>query len=228
MVAAPQRVVPQQSITTSSGVLLQGISWDTYQSLVRELESQPSKRLTYDNGLLEIFMPLPPHERYKRWVGRFVETLTESLDIEICSLSACTWSRKDLAKGVEADECYYIQHEALIRGRVDIDLTIDPPPDLAIEIDITSPSIPRLPIYSALGVPEVWRLDGEKMVILFRVDGQYQEVAASIALPIVTPEILQSWLTQATTVGETTWVKALRGWVRETIAMTDRRSETIG
>jgi hypothetical protein len=89
-------------------------------------------------------MPHPPHERYQRWTGRFVETLTESLDIEICSLSACTWSRKDLAKGVEADECYYIQNEAVIRGRMDIDLTIDPPPDLAIEIDITSLSLPRL------------------------------------------------------------------------------------
>jgi Uma2 family endonuclease len=224
MVVAPQQVAPPQpisqpTITTSSGVLLQGISWDTYQSLVRELESQPSRRLTYDNGLLEIFMPLPPHERYKRWVGRFVETLTESLDIEICSLSACTWSRKDLAKGVEADECYYIQNEAVIRGRMDIDLTIDPPPDLAVEIDITSPSMPRLPIYSALGVPEVWRFDGEKMVMLYRVDGKYKEVAASIALPIVTPEILQTWLTQATTMGETTWVKALRRWIRETIAI---------
>jgi Uma2 family endonuclease len=228
MVAAPQRATSPQPITTSSGVLLQGISWDTYQSLVRELESQPSKRLTYDNGLLEIFMPLPPHESYKRWTGRLVETLTEELDIEIRSLSACTWSRKDLAKGVEADECYYIQNEAVIRGRMDIDLTFDPPPDLAIEIDITSPSLPRLPIYSALGVPEVWRFDGEKMVILCAVDGKYQEVAASIAIPIVTPEILQTWLTQATTMGETTWVKALRRWVREMGAMTAPRSETIG
>jgi Uma2 family endonuclease len=236
MVAAPQQITPLPPIATSSGVLLQGISWDTYQSLVRELESQPSKRLTYDNGRLEIFMPHPPHERYKRWVGRFVETLTESLDIEICSLSACTWSRKDLAKGVEADECYYIQNEAVIRGRMDIDLTVDPPPDLAIEIDITSLSIPRLPIYGALGVPEVWRFDGEKMVILSRVDGKYQEVAASMALPIVTSEVLQTWLTQATTMGETTWVKALRRWVREIGRMTDgspvetlrERPETVG
>lgn len=217
MVAAPQQITPTLPIATSSSVLLQGISWATYQALVRELESQPSKRLTYDNGRLEIFMPLPPHESYKRWTGRLVETLIEELDIEIRSLSACTWSRKDLAKGVEADECYYIQNEAVIRGRMDIDLTVDPPPDLAIEIEITSLSIPRLPIYSALGVPEVWRFDGEKMVILFRVDGKYQEVAASIALPIVTPEVLQTWLTQAPTMGETTWVKALRCWVRGAI-----------
>jgi Uma2 family endonuclease len=222
MVAAPpqgplQQATPPQPIATSSGVLLQGISWETYQSLVQELESQPGKRLTYDNGLLEIFMPLPPHERYKRWTGRFVETLTQTLNIEICSLSACTWSRKDLVKGVEADECYYIQNEAMIRGKMAIDLTIDPPPDLAIEIDITSLSLPRLPIYAALGVPEVWRFDGEKMVLLALRNGTYQEIPVSIALPIVTPEILQHWLTQARTIGESSWANAIQEWARGTI-----------
>lgn len=200
------------SNTFPAGIVLNGISWETYQALVRDLESQPSKRLTYDNGQLEIFMPLPPHERYKRWLGRFVETLTEALDIEICSLSACTWSRKDLAKGVEADECYYIQNEAVIRGRLDIDLSIDPPPDLAIEIDITSPSVPRLPIYAALGVPEVWRFDGERILLLTLIDGSYQEIPTSITLPIITAAVLEDWLTQATTMGETTWAKAIRRW----------------
>lgn len=229
MVAAPpkgplQQGTPPQPIAQpprgeSSSVLLQGISWETYQSLVQELESQPNKRLSYDNGLLEIFMPLPPHESYKRWTGRFVETLTEELDIEIRSLSASTWSRKDLAKGLEADECYYIQNESTIRGKMAIDLTLDPPPDLAIEIDITNPALPRLPIYRALGIPEVWRFDGTKMHILVLINGKYEEVVASIALPIVTPEILQTWLTQATTMGETTWAKALRRWIRETIVI---------
>ncbi len=212
-------IAPQLPITTAtdgtpgSGVLLRGISWDTYQALVLELESQPSKHLAYDNGQLEIFMPLPPHERYKRWIGRFVSVLTDGLNIEICSLSSCTWSHQDLAKGIEADECYYIQNEAAICGRMDIDLLSDPPPDLAIEIDITSRYLPRLPIYAALGVPEVWRFDGETIVILSLVDGSYQSVAKSIALPIVTPEILQNWLAQATTMGETSWAKAIRRWV---------------
>jgi Uma2 family endonuclease len=218
MIASPQQVAlpqtsPPQPITPSPGVLLRGISWDTYQALVRDLESQPSKRLTYDNGLLEIFMPLAPHERYKRWIGRFIETITESFDIEIRGLSSCTWSRKDLAKGLEADECYYIQNEAAIRGRLDIDLAIDPPPDLAIEIDITSPSLPRIPVYRDLGIPEIWRFDGTSVGFLGLVEGDYQGIPDSIALPIVTPEILQDWLNQATTMGETSWVKAIRKWV---------------
>lgn len=127
-------------------ILLQGTSWATFQDLIRELESQPSKRLTYDNGNLEIWIPLPPHERYKKFLARLVEVLTEELEIEICNLGSCTWSRKDLAKGVEADKCYYIQNEPAIRGRMTIDLTINPPPDLAIEVDMTRP-FPAPPSY---------------------------------------------------------------------------------
>lgn len=196
-------------------ILLQGITWETYQALVKELDSQPGKRLTYDNGLLEIFMPLPPHEKNKKYLARFVELVTEEWEIEICSLGSCTWSRKDLAKGVEPDECYYIQNEAVMRGKMDIDLTVDPPPDLAIEIDITSLSLPRLPIYCALGVPEVWRFDGDRVVLLSLVNGEYGELSQSLALPIVTATVLQDWLAQAQTMGETSWAKAVRRWARE-------------
>jgi Uma2 family endonuclease len=192
--------------------LLQDISWETFDELITELESQPSKRLTYDNGQLEIWMPLIPHESYKRWLGRILELITEELDIEIRSLGSTTWRRQDLAKGIEADECYYIQNEAAIRGKMDIDLTTDPPPDLAIEIDITSLSLPRLPIYSALGIPEVWRFDGESVQILALNQATYREVPRSIALPLITPEALQNFLEQVKTMGETSWAKSVRQW----------------
>lgn len=175
-------------------ILLQDISWETFDELITELESQPSKRLTYDNGQLEIWMPLVPHESYKRWLGRILKLITEELDIEIRSLGSTTWRRQDLAKGIEADECYYIQNEAAIRGKMDIDLTTDPPPDLAIEIDITSLSLARLPIYSALGIPEVWRFDGESVQILELHQATYRQVPRSIALSPITPEALQNFL----------------------------------
>jgi Uma2 family endonuclease len=219
MVAAPQQIAPPQPIVPSPGVLLQGISWDTYQSLVQELESQPGKRLTYDNGLLEIVMPLPLHEKNKKYLARLVEIITMTLGIEICSLGSCTWNRRDLAKGLEPDECYYIQNEAVIRGKTTIDLTIDPPPDLAIEIDITNPSLPRLPIYASLGVPEVWRFDGEKIWLLALINGKYQEIPVSIALPIVTAEILQDWLSQVKTMGESSWAMAIQRWAQEAMTI---------
>jgi Uma2 family endonuclease len=195
-------------------VTLQGITWQTYQSLVQDLESQPAKRLTYDNGMLEIFMPLPPHETYKRLLGRLVEIVTEELDLEIRSLSASTWSRKDLLKGVEADG-YYIQHEAAVRGKMEIDLSMDPPPDLAIEIDISHPSLPRLPIYAALGVPEVWQFDGERFKILGLAATEYVAEGQSLALPMVTVAVVQRLLVQAQEMGETSWAKAVRQWAKE-------------
>ena len=135
--------------------LLKNISWQTYEALLKDLESQRGIRLTYDRGLLEIMTPLAPHERNSRLIGRLVEALTEELNIEICSLGSLTCKREDLARGLEPDECYYIQNKPVIRSLEQIDLNQYPPPDLAIEIDITSSSINRLALYASLGVPEV-------------------------------------------------------------------------
>jgi Uma2 family endonuclease len=213
MVTTVQSQTPQN--LNQERVLLQGITWNTFEALIRELESQPSKRLTYDGGLLEIWMPLPPHESFKRWLGRIVEIMTEEMGCEIRSLSSSTWRRSDLAKGVEADECYYIQNEALVRGRMDIDLALDPPPDLAIEIDMTRVSLPRLPIYQALAVPEVWRFDGERLVFLRWVDGEYEEIEQSVSLPLATATELMLLLHQVQEMGETTWARSVRRWIRE-------------
>jgi Uma2 family endonuclease len=199
---------------SSASIVLQGIQWQTYQLLVRDLEPHPGQRLTYDHGLLEILMPLPSHERYKRWLGRIVEIITEEMEIELGSLGSATWSREDLARGIEPDECYYIQNEPAIRGRLEVDLQTDPPPDLAIEIDITSTSLPRLPIYQALKIPEVWRFDGEQLRIFVLENTTYQEVSRSVALPIATTAEIQAFLTQAQTMGETSWAKLVREWAR--------------
>jgi Uma2 family endonuclease len=194
-------------------IILKGIHWETYQSLVRDLEAQPSKRLTYDNGVLEIRMPLPPHERYKKWLGRLVEIITEELGIEIASLGSCTWSREDLQKGLEPDECYYIQNEAVVRGKETITLSVDPPPDLAIEVDSTSSSLDRMGIYAALGVPEVWRYDFKVMTFWVLVNGVYHSRETSIALPLVTAIAVQGLLSEAVSMGETSWARRVREFI---------------
>jgi Uma2 family endonuclease len=195
-------------------IILKGIHWETYKSLVRDLEAQPSKRLTYDNGVLEIRMPLPPHERYKKWLGRLVEIITEELGIEIASLGSCTWSRDDLRKGLEPNECYYIQNEAAVRGKETITLSVDPPPDLAIEVDSTSSSLDRMGIYAALGVPEVWRYDFKVMTFWVLVDSVYVPRETSIALPLVTATAVQVLLSEAVSMGETSWAKRVRAWIQ--------------
>jgi Uma2 family endonuclease len=202
-------------IQSPDRVILPNISWQTYQSLMRDFEQEPAIRLTYNQGTLEIRMPLDPHETYKKLLGRLIEAATEELDIEIRSLGSRTCDREDLARGLDPDQCYYIQNESLVRGLDQIDSNRFPPPDLAIEIDITSSSINRMSIYAALGVPEVWRYDGQTLTMLILQNGEYHPQGHSKALPFLSSESILRFLSQRSTMGETQLVKQFRQWVRE-------------
>jgi Uma2 family endonuclease len=195
-------------------VVLKHISWQTYQSLIVDLEREPAIRLTYDRGTLEIRMPLAPHETYKKIIGRLIEAATEELDLEIRSLGSLTCSREDLAKGLEPDQCYYIQNEKKVRGIDRIDLAKLPPPDLAVEIDITSSSLDRFSIYADLKVPEIWRYDGRSLVIYGLVGSEYIMRDCSIALQILRTEDILRFLSLSASIGENSLVKQFRQWLR--------------
>lgn len=202
-------------IQSPDRVVLQNISWQSYQSLIRDFAQEPALRLTYDHGTLEIRMPLDPHETYKKLIGRLIETATEALDLEIRSLGSRTCDREDLASGLEPDQCYYIQHEPQVRGLNQIDLTQSPPPDLAVEIDITSSSLNRFAIYQALGVPEIWRYDGNQLEIYsLQADG-YVSQSGSQALPLLTATEISRLLDVSQTMGENALVKQFRQWIRQ-------------
>jgi Uma2 family endonuclease len=205
-------------IQSPDRVVLPHISWQTYQSLVRDFEQEPALRLTYDRGVLEIRMPLDPHETYKKLLGRLIEAATEELNIEIRSLGSRTCDHEELARGLEPDQCYYIQNEALVRGVDQIDLNQFPPPDLALEIDITSSSINRLSIYAALGVPEIWRYDGHSLTILKLQNNEYLSQDRSTALPLLKSEDVVRFLGLRNSMGETSLVKKFRQWVKDTAA----------
>ncbi len=208
-------------IQSPDRVILPNISWRTYQSLIRDFESEPAIRLTYDRGSLEIRMPLDPHETYKKLLGRLIEAATEELDLEIRSLGSRTCDREDLARGLEPDQCYYIQNEALVRDVEQIDLAHFPPPDLAVEVDITSSSLDRFSIYTDLGVPEIWRYDGRSLTIYYLDEDRYQICDRSIALPLVKASDITRFLelrfpkqeTQ-TVIGENSLVKQFRQWLK--------------
>lgn len=202
-------------------VILRNISWHTYQSLITDFESEPALRLTYDRGTLEIRMPLDPHETYKKLLGRLIEAATEELDLEIRSLGSRTCDREDLARGLEPDQCYYIQNEALVRDIEQIDLAHFPPPDLAIEVDITSSSLDRFSIYTDLGVPEIWLYDGRALTIYYLDTGEYKIRDRSIALPLLAASDITRFLERRfpkqetqTSVGENSLVKQFRQWLR--------------
>ncbi len=194
--------------------LLTGIGWETYQALALDLAENPSKKLTYNQGILEIMTPLPEHELNKRFLGRIVETTTEFLGLEIFSLGSTTWSREDLQRGIEPDECYYITNEAIIRGKLDFDLNINPPPDLALEIDITSSSLDRLSIYASLGIGEVWRFDGEDLFIYVLQNGVYELHDRSNVLSILTKKDVLRFLQKRKQMGENALLREFRQWLQ--------------
>src|SRR6516225_1845301 len=170
------------SAAPESRVLLRKATWEQYVSL-RDARENSRMRMTYDRGELEIMSPSKPHERLGYLIGRFIDIWTLDRRIPIQSCRSTTFRRMDLRRGVEPDNCYYIENEAVVRDREDADLAIDPPPDLVVEVDVTSKSIARLPIYAALGVPEVWQWRDETMHVLRLKSRKYVKVRASQALP---------------------------------------------
>lgn len=196
-------------------VLLSNVSWETYEALLADHASSSAPRFTFDRGMLEIMSPSPEHEKVNRRIAQLVLAVTEEMDVEAEDLGSTTFRRKDIERGFEPDSCFYIQNEAQVRGKDRIDLTVDPPPDLVIEIDITSPSINKLPIYAQLGVPEVWRYDGEKLVILKFVHDGYVEAQKSVVLPSLTSSVLTELVERSKSSRRTIWLREVREAVRK-------------
>src|SRR5947209_11200471 len=161
---------------TEQRVVLYDVSWATYEHLLADHLDCSSPHFTYDRGTLEIMSPSLDHEETNRSIATLIEVLAEEWEIDLRNLGSTTFKRKDLKCGFEPDSCFYIQNVESVRGKRKIDLVTDPPPDLVIEIDITSGSIHKLPIYAALGIPEVWRYTGKRLVILALAADDYVEV----------------------------------------------------
>jgi Uma2 family endonuclease len=140
-------------------VVLKNISWQTFETIIADMGEDRTSRLTYDQGILEIMTPLLPHEYWNRLIERLIFVLGEELNLEIFPAGSTTLKRKDLLRGAEPDSSYYIQNEARVRNKSEIDLNSDPPPDLVVEIDLTSSSLDKLQIYASLGVSELWRYE---------------------------------------------------------------------
>jgi Uma2 family endonuclease len=197
--------------------VLHNLDWPSYQAIAKALNGH-HVRLTYDHGRLEFMTISHGHERCSNLLGRLVETLTEELDIPLQSGGSTTFGREDLDRALEPDQCYYIQHEPAVRDKDEIDLDVDPPPDLAVEIDISRSSLNRLGIYAAMPVPEVWRFDGEKLrVYLLQSDGSYDESSKSSIFPFLQITAVETFLKRRYEMNETQLVRAFRKWVREQI-----------
>lgn len=199
-------------------LLLYDVDWGTYEQLLHAFEGR-HLRLTYDRGRLEIMTTSSLHERWKKLLARFFEMLTLELNIPILGVGNFNCRREEMLRGLEPDECWYITHEADVRDREPIDLDVDPPPDLVVEIEVSRSVLDRLSILAMLGVGEVWRYDGRSLTMLvLGDDGRYAERDHSPTLPMIPLAGIVEHLNRRGQTDETTLVRAFREWVKTVTA----------
>jgi Uma2 family endonuclease len=204
------------SFPAEPALLLEDVDWKTYTRLLRAFDKRRSLRLIYNRGSLEITTLTHEHESYAHLLGRFVVVLTEEFGLPIKGGGSTTFRRRKQRKGLEADESYWIANEPLVRGKDRIDLRIDPPPDLALEIDVTHSSLDRLAIYAALRIPEVWWREGESIVCyLLGQTGNFAVSPTSKAFPGLAPADLVQFLALRTQMDENALVRRFRTWVQQ-------------
>lgn len=208
----------EQLVVPAGSQVLLNIDWQTFEELLdASIESPRASRFSYSQGWLELMSPLAVHEFDKKIIGNFVEIILEALNREFIALGSVTLKSQKVKKAVEPDECFYIQHELAIRGKDKIDLSLDPPPDLAIEIDISHRS--HFDNYEKLGVPELWRFNGKELEILILENQCYQVSTISRQFPqIPVLQIIPEYLEKCKLEGRNKTMKAFRHLIEEKVA----------
>jgi Uma2 family endonuclease len=198
--------------------VLDNVTWQQYEEIGKALENRAGLRITYDQGTLELMTTSRIHEIYKTRLGRILETLCEEFNLPMEPAGNMTFKRQDLARGLEPDQCYWISHESQVRGQLEWNPASDPPPDLVIEIEISRGAQDRMSIYAALGVPEVWRFDGESLVAcLLQSGGSYKQADRSPTFPAVPLMELIRFFTPSAEVDYLSGIREFRSWVRELV-----------
>jgi Uma2 family endonuclease len=196
-------------------VFLSDVDWETYEKL-RASDRNRNLRMTYDDGDLELMSPSRLHERIAELLALFIRIWAEEGDIPLQGSGSMTFKRKDLKKGFEPDKCFYIQHEAEVRDRDELDFQFDPPPDLAIEVDVHSSSSSRMPLYAVIRVPEIWRWKDELIqVFKFTPKGRYLARSASRCLPGFPLDQAAQLLSRRQEKDETSLAREFRNLVRQ-------------
>lgn len=197
-------------------IQLHPVSWETFNQLLEDLGDNRNKRLTYYQKTLQIMSPLGKHESNNRFIDDLIRAIADELGLNLKKFGSLTLKSQPLQQGIEPDSCYYITNEYQVRSKQNIDLDSDPPPDLVVEIDITSGSLNKLPIYANFRVPEVWQYDGEKLTVflLKEESNTYQEVKASKIFSFLDLNLIPQLIEQSLEIGETATLKQFRQWVR--------------
>ena len=196
-------------------VILHGVPWATYVAL-RDVPESRNVRMTYDRGELEMMSPSKRHEVCAHLLGRLIETWSEEVDIDIQSCRAMTCRREDLERGFDPDNSYYVKHEEQVWQKMELDLSVDPPPDLAVEIDLARETFKKMPLCASFGVPEVWRYDGRTLEVFeLTPGGEYEARSSSVNFPRMPLAEIQRLMTQVGLIRENALIRSFRKWIQE-------------
>jgi len=206
----------QLSVPPGHKSLLKNVSWQDFEAILEDLGEHRNSRIAYANNTLEIMVPLPERETAKVIIADLLKALMQELEIEFWPLGSTTFKNELMEQGIEPDDCFYIENEARVRGKKRIDLTVDPPPDLALEIDVTSRTHPN--IYRNLGVPELWRFERGKLKIYLLQNGEYVESEFSSHFPnLPLTDAIPEYLERSSSIGWSKTMNAFRAWVRQQV-----------
>jgi Uma2 family endonuclease len=222
-ISIPPTPVPTKPRRRKPGraVRIPNVPWEMYEELLDVFAEKPIIRMAYDNEELEIMVPSLDHDFSDRILAAFIPILTEECGLPLRPGGSTTLKLKKSLKGIEGDDIFWIANAAKLAGVKDLNLTIHPPPDLALEVDVSRSSMNRLKIYAKLGVPEVWRLDGDELTFYVLTGKKYQAVARSQTFPILAPGDVIPFLKQARDAGDQQPVyRAFRAWVKQRVAAT--------
>ncbi len=206
----------QLTVPPGQRLLIHDLDWSEFEAILDELGENRASRIAYSDGILEIRMPSPKHEREKSIIGDVVKILLEELEIDCECFGSTTFKRQAMKYGIEPDECFYIQNHQTMIGKDRLDLSMDPPPDLAIEVDITSKT--QIDAYIRLGVPELWVYEDAELKIYILEAKQYQTSTTSPTFPQLP---ILAWiaevLEQSRATGRSPALRAFRQKIRSTL-----------
>jgi Uma2 family endonuclease len=191
-------------------IILHGISWQTYENLLADNADNPTVRLFYDDGNLEIMTESFKHGKYAHAIAEIVGVIAEALEIDLVGAGSTTFKKSKSKKGFEGDGSFYFKNAENVRGKSEIDLNFDAPPELVIEVDITNPSLPKFPIFASLGVEEIWRFDGLDILFYRLQNTEYVEVKESVCLPKVKSKVVTNLLESGFEMKRLDWLKLIR------------------
>jgi len=195
--------------------LLYGVSWKDYLELL-SATADLSLPHTYNEGTLEIMSPRKDHDWVAKLIARMIEAYALVADLPIQSIGSTTLRASTGDRGLQPDQTYYLASEPLVRCKEAYDPKTDPPPDLAIEVDVTSTSVERMPIFAAIGVPEVWRVESGRVRFYRRKSKTaYEAIEHSIAFPFLTPADLMRFAKRRAEIGENAIVREFVEWAKK-------------